>query len=115
MITGLDHISIIVSSEQSIEFYQKLGFVIDNRITRDYDTVVLMHGNGINIGLFIDPNHPKRDENPENLGVRFFSLRVDNIESVNNEFDCGPVMEDWFGKKYCFTTDLDGLPIEFHE
>ena len=59
--------------------------------------------------------HPKRDENPENLGVRFFSLRVDNIESVNNEFDCGPVMEDWFGKKYCFTTDPDGLPIEFHE
>ena len=115
MITGLDHISIIVSSEQSIEFYQKLGFVIDNRITRDYDTVVLMHGNGINIGLFIDPYHPKRDENPENLGVRFFSLRVDNIESVNNEFDCGPVMEDWFGKKYCFTTDPDGLPIEFHE
>ncbi len=115
MITGLDHISIIVSSEQSIEFYQKLGFIVDNRIKRDYDTVVLMHGNGINLGLFIDPNHPRRAEYPENLGIRFFSLRVDDIDAITNTFECSPIMEDWFGKKYCFTTDPDGLPIEFHE
>ena len=115
MITGFHQISIIVSSEQSIDFYKRLGFTISNRITREYDSVVLMYGNGIDIAIFIDPNHPKRAENPENLGVRFFSLRVEDINTIIKEFDCSPIMEDWFGKKYCFTFDPDGLPIEFHE
>lgn len=43
------------------------------------------------------------------------ALRVDDIEYMRNEFDCGPIMKDWFGKKYCYAADPDGLPIEFHE
>ena len=115
MITGIHHFSIIVSSESSIAFYERLGFKESNRITRDYDTVVLLEGFGLELVIFIDPNHPKRHSDSECIGIRNLSLKVDDIQRISKEFECGPVMEDWFGKKYCVMTDPDGLPIEFHE
>ena len=39
---GLDHIALIVSSEKSIQFYEKLGFKETKRVERSYDTVVFM-------------------------------------------------------------------------
>ncbi len=39
---GLDHIALIVSSEESLSFYKKLGFKETKRIERSYDTVVFM-------------------------------------------------------------------------
>lgn len=65
--------------------------------------------------MFIDPSHPKREADPEPVGLRHLALRVDDIEKVTEEFECGPVMKDWVGQRYCFTTDPDGLKIEFHE
>lgn len=38
----LDHIAMIVSSEKSVQFYEKLGFKVIKRIDRSYDTVILM-------------------------------------------------------------------------
>ena len=55
MVTGIHHVSIIASSEASVEFYTKLGFQEYKRIERDYDTVVLMDGFGIGLEVFIDP------------------------------------------------------------
>ena len=115
MIESVHHISIIVSSEESVSFYKRLGFVEKKRIERDYDTVVLLDGHGFELGLFIDPTHPERATDPENIGLRHMAFRVDDIEKIEKEFDCGPVMTDWFGKKYRFTADPDGLPIEFCE
>lgn len=39
---SLDHIALIVSSEESLKFYKKLGFTETRRIGRSYDTVVFM-------------------------------------------------------------------------
>lgn len=115
MIKGIHHISIIVSSDESVAFYRSLGFDITKKIDRDYDSVVLMEGYGIKLELFIDPKHPQRAENPENLGLRHLSLQVDNLDSVLDRFECGKVMKDWFGYRYCITNDPDGLPIVFYE
>lgn len=114
MINGIHHFSIIVSSEESIEFYSKLGFNEMKRVEREYDTVVLMSGYGFALELFVDPAHPSRP-NPEPLGLRNLSLKVDSCEEISREFSCRPIQQDWFGVNYCITTDPDGLPIQFHE
>ena len=115
MITGVHHFAIIASSEASVAFYEKLGFREMFRKERKYDTVVLMYGHGIQIEMFIDPNHPERAMNPENLGLRHLALRVENLEEMAKDFECGPIMNDWIGVRFCFTADPDGLPIELHE
>ena len=85
MIEGLHHFSIIASSEESVEFYSKLGFIEYKRIERKYDVVVLMNGHGMGLEVFIDPSHPPRATKPENIGLRHLSLRVDLIENTINE------------------------------
>lgn len=115
MITALHHFSIIASSDSSISFYEKLGFQVSYRKEREKDTVVVMNGHDTQLEVFIDPSHPKRACNPENLGLRGLSFKVDDFEDAKTQFECSPVMIDWFGQKYCITRDPDGLPIQFHE
>lgn len=117
MIQAFHHFAIIVSSEKSVEFYSKLGFTETFRKERNYDSVVLMEGYGIQIELFIAPNHPQRAVNPENIGLRHIALKVDNIETTIKElgFSDIEINSDWFGKRYGYIYDPDGLPIEFHE
>lgn len=115
MITGFDHVAIISSSERSVEFYSRLGFKEILRKKRELDTIVILEGYGCQIEMFIDANHPARETDPESLGLRHFALSVDDIDKIANEFDCGPINKDWFGRRYCFTTDSDGLKVEFVE
>lgn len=117
MITGIHHVSIISSSDESIRFYTKLGFNEYKRIERKYDTVVLMYAHGIGLEVFIDPTHPPRATQPENMGLRQLSLRVDNLEKTIEELEleAGPIMNDWVGVRFCFVADPDGLPVQLHE
>ncbi len=116
MITGIHHIALIVSSEESIDFYKRLGFKEIYRNNRFYDTVVLLLGCGIELELFIDSSHPPRSK-PEPLGLRHISFRVDRIEEVLYELGMTPkkVSLDWIGRRYCNITDPDGNPVELHE
>lgn len=61
---GLDHIALIVSSEESLRFYEKFGFKEFKRIERAYDTVVFQEYGLVVLEIFIDPNHPKRVSEP---------------------------------------------------
>lgn len=117
MIKGIHHFAIIVSSEESVRFYQKLGFIETYRNKRSYDTVVLLAGHGTEIEMFIDPNHPAHETNPENIGLRHLALKVDKIEDTVKELgiEIGSIMNDWLGIRFAFVTDPDGLPIELHE
>ena len=116
MIVGVHHFSIIASSEESVEFYEQLGFREYKRIERRNDTVVLMNGHGIGLEMYIDPTHPPRG-NPEPLGLRHLSLRVDKIEETVEELgvEAGPIITDWVGVKFCFVADPDGWPVQLHE
>lgn len=117
MIQGIHHFAIIVSSEASVDFYKKLGFQETFRKERKYDTVVLLNGYGMQIEMFVDPNHPERATKPENIGLRHLALKVDRIEHTVEEIslEIGPIMNDWGGVRFAYTTDPDGLPIELHE
>ena len=115
MISGLHHFSIIVSSEASVSFYEKLGFKVVFRKERSYDCVVIMEGNGVQLELFVDPKHPERAQDPENLGLRNVSFKVDDFQTIIKEFNCTQILTDWFGQNYCTILDPDGLPIQLHE
>ena len=108
MVTGIHHLSIIASSEASVEFYTRLGFKENKRIKRDYDTVVLLDGYGIGLEVFIDPRHCRSVDEP--LGLRTLSLKVDSLDG----FD-GTVMTDWNGERYVNIADPDGNKFQMHE
>lgn len=111
----LDHIALIVSKEENLAFYKKLGFEEKNRIERGYDTVVFMECDGLLLEVFIDPNHPARVTNPEARGLRHFCLVVEDLEEVMRDRECEEIRTDWFGRRYTFTKDPDGQPIELKE
>ena len=111
----LDHIALIVSKEENLSFYEKLGFKEKNRIERGYDTVVFMENNSIVLEIFIDPNHPARVTNPEALGLRHIAFVVESLEEVMRDVQCEEIRTDWFGRSFTFTKDPDGQPIELKE
>ena len=111
----LDHIALIVSKEENLAFYKKLGFKEKNRIERGYDTVVFMECDGLLLEVFIDPNHPARVTNPEALGLRHIAFVVESLEEVMSIVECEEIRTDWFGRRFTFTKDPDGQPIELKE
>ena len=122
MISGFHHVAMIVSGEESVKFYESLGFNEAFRKERDYDTIVLMKGNGIELELFVDPRHPKRAEDPENLGLRHVAYTIEgSLEECISDLkekgiiDFGSIMTDWVGKRFCFIKDPDGVPVELRE
>ena len=111
----LDHIALIVSKEENLAFYKKLGFIEKNRIERGYDTVVFMENNSIVLEIFIDYNHPARVTNPEAMGLRHIAFVVESLEEVMRDVECEEIRTDWFGRRFTFTKDPDGQPIELKE
>lgn len=80
--TALDHIAIIISKEENIRFYVRLGFEEIRRIIRAYDTVIFMKNGNVVLEIFVDPNHPDRLTKPESLGIRHIALTVDSLDDV---------------------------------
>ncbi len=126
MIKGLRHLAIIVSEEKSVAFYKVLGFEETFRTMREYDEVVMMDGHGMTLMLFVDPKHPERADNPENLGLRNLAFKVDQLESsmeevreamkeAGFEIEYSPICTNWLGCRYVFFRDPDGQPIGLHE
>ena len=111
----LDHIALIVSKEENLTFYKKLGFVEVKRIERKQDVVVFLENDGIVMEVFVDLNHPARVSGPEALGLRHFCLVVASSEEVMSVVECEEIRTDWFGRRFTFTKDPDGQPIELKE
>ena len=109
----LDHISLIISSEKNLQFYEKLGFTIRNKIERKNDTVVFMECGRTILEIFIDPTHPKRINDPETMGLRHIAFIVERIDDI--DFYIKEIGTDFFGRRYTFITDPDGQPIELIE
>jgi len=107
---GLDHIAIIISREEHIDFYRQLGFSELQRFERKNDVVVLMTCGMVTLEIFIDPTHPARISSPEANGLRHIAFMVDNFDTIAVE--CEPVRRDWFGRRFKFCKDPDGQPIE---
>lgn len=111
----LNHIALIISAEKNLQFYEKLGFKETNRIVRSYDTVVFMKCGDIVLEILVDPNHPKRVSDPEAIGLRHIAFSIENLETIMETIPCEKVKTDWFGRRFTFTKDPDGQPIELKE
>ena len=109
----LDHIALIISKEENLEFYRKLGFKEFKRVIREYDAVVFLSCGDVMLEVFVDPSHPQHNTNPETLGIRHLCFVVDDLSKVGVE--CEEIKTDWFGRRFTFTKDPDGQPIELIE
>lgn len=83
----LDHIAVIVSKEDNMEFYKKLGFEEKTRFERSRDFVVFMECDGILLEVFVDPNHPERISGPEAKGLRHIAFVVKDLEDLEVEIE----------------------------
>lgn len=108
----LTSISIIVSSEKGIDFYKKLGFrEIGREIRKEmHDELISLSNGYLELRLYKDATHPIRNRKPESLGIRYFTLEVDDL----NAFECEDVKKDKLGK-YIFLNDPDGQPVQIRE
>ena len=52
---------------------------------------------------------------PEAKGLRHIAFTVENLDQIAELFDCEEIRTDWFGRRFIFTKDLDGQPIELKE
>ncbi len=124
MIRGLHHIAILCSDrEASLRFYETLGFDLYESHLRPerQDEILMLHGHGITLELFVSEGNPARPTGPEAYGLRHLALAVDVLEEVLRTLtDAGyepePIRRDTFtGERMTFVKDPDGLPIELHE
>lgn len=108
----LTSVSIIISSEKGVDFYKGLGFKeIGREIRKEmHDELIFLSNRKLELRLYKDAAHPIRNRKPESLGIRYFTLEVDNL----NAFGCEDVKEDKLGK-YVFLNDPDGQPVQIRE
>lgn len=126
MLNKVHHIAIICSNyEVSKEFYTEvLGLDIIQEVYRQerdsYKLDLALKGEYI-IELFSFPNPPQRVSRPEAAGLRHLCFEVENIKKASDTIKKKNIeveeirVDEYTGKKFCFFSDPDGLPIEFYE
>ena len=109
---NLVSVSIIVSSEEGVDFYKWLGFKEINRDTRKemHDELISLSNGSLELKLYKDATHPIRNRKPESLGVRYFTLEVDDLSVFEQE----EIKEDKLGR-FIFLNDPDGQPVQIRE
>ena len=121
----IHHIAVICSDyEVSKKFYTEvLGLQILREVYRPERKSYKLDlgiGDEYVIELFSFPDPPPRASQPESCGLRHLAFSVEEIAAKLSELtDKGLVCEDirtdeFTGKKFFFTQDPDGLPIEFY-
>ncbi|MFD2594339.1 SMU1112c/YaeR family gloxylase I-like metalloprotein [Sphingobacterium griseoflavum] len=123
---AVHHIAIICSDyKKSIAFYRDiLGLALLSETYRpdrqSYKADLALEGRYI-IELFSFPSPPSRLSYPEAVGLRHLAFTVDDVSETVNILTgrgvvCEPIRRDkQTGKRFFFTADPDGLPIEFYE
>ena len=109
---SLSEISIIVSNEECVDFYKGLGF---NEVSREeridaHDELIYLSNGSILLRLYKDSTHPKRDRNPESLGLRYLVFETSNIEMITKS----NIKNDKNGR-FLFLIDPDGQLIQIRE
>ncbi|WP_088072730.1 SMU1112c/YaeR family gloxylase I-like metalloprotein [Gottfriedia luciferensis] len=125
-IKSIHHVAIICSDyEKSKNFYINiLGCkLIEETYREDRNSYKLdiRVGSNEQIELFSFPNPPKRQTNPEAVGLRHLAFSVSNIEESiqylqQNDVIVEPIrVDELTNKKFTFFRDPDGLPLELYE
>ena len=125
-LTSVHHIAVINSNyEKSYDFYvNRLGLKVIFDIERPAknDRVLMLElDKGLMLEIFIMPNPPVHQDNPEAAGLRHLAFHVEDIEPAvawlnGLGIETEPIREDKVnGGRFTFFKDPDGLPLELHE
>ena len=120
------HVALICSNyEQSKRFYTEvLGLTIlaeHYRSERASWKLDLGMGDAHVLEVFSFPDPPARSSRPEACGLRHLAFGVDDLEvQVGLLHEAGVQTEEirvdaFTGKRFCFFSDPDGLPLELYE
>ncbi len=122
----IHHIAVICSDyEVSKSYYTKvMGLQILRevyRAERKSYKLDLGIGDQYVIELFSFPDPPPPQSRPESCGLRHLAFSVEDLQAKRDDLmgksqRCEEIRTDEYtGKKFFFTQDPDGLPIEFYE
>ncbi len=75
-----------------------------------HDELIILSNGNLELRLYKDSTHPIRKRKPESLGIRYFTLEVDSLDSFGNE----EIKEDKLGR-FIFLNDPDGQPVQIRE
>ena len=126
LLNKIHHIAIICSDyNRSKAFYTEiLGLKAIREVYRkerqSYKLDLALNDQYV-IELFSFPSPPPRPSRPEALGLRHLAFEVDDLDAVvahlqQHGLEVEPIRTDEFTeKRFTFTADPDGLPIEFYE
>ncbi len=117
---GINHVALIVSGEETLEFYRKLGFVETSRKFREdkNDYLIMMSNSNAVLEVFLRKDAPARHCNPEAYGCRHIAFDVECLEDVIDILKDYPqqnIRLTESGQRFVFITDPDGQPVEFLE
>jgi glyoxylase I family protein len=126
MLKGIHHVAVICSDiERSKKFYvDVLGFTIVHeayRKERDSHKIDLSLNGVYTLELFSFPGSPQRVSHPEAQGLRHIAFTVTDLDAWIKKLTARGILyepvrtDEYTGKKFTFTADPDGLPIEFYE
>lgn len=120
----IHHVALIVSDiDRSIQFYEKMGFVILNKTFRKERNSwkVDLKVRDVQLELFTFPDAPQRPSYPEAQGLRHLAFSVENLESFYKELKTKGIqleeirVDHLTGKKFFFFADPDDQPLEVYE
>ncbi|WP_210490024.1 SMU1112c/YaeR family gloxylase I-like metalloprotein [Rufibacter aurantiacus] len=123
---SIHHIAVICTDYPvSRRFYtQVLGLTLQQEIYRaerdSYKADLALNGQYI-IELFSFPNVPARLSFPEAAGLRHLAFEVEDVaaarqELINQNVEVQEIrVDEHTGKRFCFFSDPDGLPLELYE
>jgi len=126
LLNKIHHIAIICSDyNRSKAFYTEiLGLKAIREVYRrerqSYKLDLALNDQYV-IELFSFPSPPPRPSRPEAVGLRHLAFEVDDLDAVvahlqQHGLEVEPIRTDEFTeKRFTFTADPDGLPIEFYE
>ncbi|WP_181305006.1 VOC family protein [Rufibacter sp. XAAS-G3-1] len=123
---SIHHIAIICTDYAfSKAFYtQVLGLTLVQEIYRaernSYKADLALNGTYV-LELFSFPDVPARLSFPEAAGLRHLAFEVEDVEAARQELIGQQVAvqeirtDEHTGKRFCFFTDPDHLPLELYE
>ncbi|MBR4461816.1 MAG: VOC family protein [Erysipelotrichaceae bacterium] len=120
MLNGINHVALIVSKEECLDFYKKIGFTETSRVFREdkNDYLIMMENGDAVLEVFLREDAPMRLCAPEAYGCRHIAFNVDDVDKILEilkDYDCQKIRFNDEGRRFVFVNDPDHQPVEFLE
>ena len=117
---SINHVALIISKEECLDFYKLLGFrEVSRQFRKDKNDYLIMMENGTAVlEVFLKDDAPLRLCKPEAYGCRHIAFDVDNVDEVLEvlkDYEAQPIRFTESGRRFVFVNDSDNQPVEFLE